>query len=95
MNPDSATLHEIIRLPNRVDMFISPFFAEDLKQKIRPGVTLILDMARTTFVDPATTSVFLDGIVRSQQEGAQIVVKGMNAQVSQVFERAGLLPYFG
>ncbi|MEM9907026.1 MAG: STAS domain-containing protein [Cyanobacteria bacterium P01_D01_bin.44] len=95
MNADSATLREIIRLPNRVDMIISPFFAEDLKQKIRPGVTLILDMARTTFVDPATTPVFLEGILRSQQEGATIVVKGMSAQVSQVFERAGLLPYLG
>ena len=93
MNTQKAAC-EVIRLPGRVDMIISPFFAEDLKQKIRPGITLILDMARTYFVDPAITVVFLDGIALCQTEGAKIVVQGMRPEVSEVFARAGLLPYF-
>ena len=93
MNASSTTAYAVIRLPSRVDMMISPFFQQDLKQKIRPGVTLIIDMAKTKFMDPAITSVFWEGILQSHQEGAKIVAKGMNEQVQMVLERSGLLEH--
>ena len=93
MNTSSAPSHTIIHLPNRVDASISPFFEQDLKQKIRPGVTLTIDMARTKFIDPATASVFWQGVLQSHREGAKIVAKGMNEQVKLVLERSGLLPH--
>lgn len=93
MNASSSTSYAVIRLPSRVDAMISPFFQQDLKQKIRPGVTLIIDMAKTKFIDPATASVFWEGIIQSNQEGAKIVAKGMNEQVKLVLERSGLLEH--
>jgi anti-anti-sigma regulatory factor len=93
MNTSSATSHAIIRLPSRLDSMISPFFAQDLKQKIRPGVTLIIDMAKTKFIEPATASIFWEGVLQSNREGAKIVAKGMNEQVKLVLERSGLLPH--
>ncbi|ESA32845.1 anti-sigma factor antagonist [Leptolyngbya sp. Heron Island J] len=93
MNASPATAYAVIRLPSRVDMMISPFFRQDLKQKIRPGVTLIIDMAKTKFIDPATASIFWEGIIQSHQTGAKIVAKGMNAQVQMVLERSGLLEH--
>ena len=93
MNTDSVTLHTVIRLPSRVDSFVSPFFAQDLKQKLRPGVTLIIDMAKTKFLEPAAASVFWEGIIQSQKEGSKIVAKGANGQVRLVLERSGLLQH--
>ncbi|MBT9317659.1 STAS domain-containing protein [Leptothoe spongobia] len=90
MNTSSVA---IIRLPSRLDSMISPFFAQDLKQKIRPGVTLIIDMAKTKFIEPATASVFWEGVLQSHREGAKIVAKDMNEQVKLVLERSGLLPH--
>ena len=75
-------------------MSISPLLAADLKSKIRPGTTLVLDMTQTKFVDPITTSVFWYGIIQSQLEGVKIVVQGMKPQVLQVFELSGCMPYF-
>ena len=93
MNTSSASSHVIIRLPSRLDSFISPFFEQDLKQKLQPGVTLTIDMAKTRFIEPATASVFWEGVLQSHREGAKIVAKGMNEQVKLVLERSGLLPH--
>ncbi len=93
MNASSATSYAVIRLPSRVDAMISPFFQQDLKQKIRPGVTLIIDMAKTKFIDPTAASVFWEGVIQSNREGAKIVAKGMNEQVKLVLERSGLLEH--
>ncbi|MBT9311467.1 STAS domain-containing protein [Leptothoe kymatousa] len=89
----NSTSQAIIRLPKRLDSFISPFFAQDLKQKLRPGVTVTIDMANTQFIEPATASVFWDGVLHCQKEGCTLVAKGMNQQVSLVLERSGLLPH--
>ena len=91
MNTVPATSHVVIRLPSRVDSFISPVFSEDLKQKLRPGVTLIIDLAKTKFLEPAAASVFWEGIIQSQKKGSKIVAKGANGQVRLVLERSGLL----
>ncbi|MEL6935689.1 MAG: STAS domain-containing protein, partial [Cyanobacteria bacterium J06607_17] len=72
---------------------ISPFFEQDLKQKLQPGVTLVIDMARTKFMEPAAASVFWEGVLQCHREGAKIVAKGMNEQVKLVMERSGLLPH--
>ena len=93
MSTSSATSHAIIRLPGYVDRFISPFFEQDLKRKLQPGVTLIIDMAKTKAIEPATTSVFWEGVFQSHREGGKIIARGMNEQVRQVFERSGLLPH--
>ena len=93
MNTSSVTSHAIIRLPSRVDSFISPFFEQDLKQKLQPGVTLIIDMAKTKFIEPATAAIFWEGVLQSHREGGKIVARGMNEQVRLVFERSGLLPH--
>ena len=92
MTVDSA--HQFIRLPRRIDSSISPLLAADFRHKIRPGITLVLDMTQTIFIDPITTAVFWEGIVRSQQTGAKIAVQGMKPQVLQIFELAGCVPYF-
>lgn len=93
MNTSSATSHAVIRLPSRVDSVISPFFERDLKQKLQPGVTLVIDMAKTKFIEPAAASVFWEGVLQGHREGAKIVAKGMNEQVKLVMERSGLLPH--
>ena len=93
MSTRSATSPTIIRLPRRVDSFVSPYFEHDLKQKLQPGVTLVIDMAKTTFIEPAAASVFWKGLIQSRREGAKIVVKGMNEQVKLVLDRSGLLPH--
>ncbi|MEL6231737.1 MAG: STAS domain-containing protein [Cyanobacteria bacterium J06627_3] len=93
MNTSSATSHAVICLPSRVDSVISPFFEQDLKQKLQPGVTLVIDMARTKFMEPAAASVFWEGVLQCHREGAKIVAKGMNEQVKLVMERSGLLPH--
>ncbi len=93
MQTSSLASHAVIRLPSRVDSFITPFFEQDLKQKLQPGVTLIIDMAKTQFLEPAVASVFWAGVLQSNRDGGKIVAKGMNEQVKQVLERSGLLPY--
>ena len=93
MNAHSVTSQAIIHLPSRLDSVISPFFEKDLKQKLQPGVTLVIDMARTKFIEPATASKFWEGVLQSHREGAKIVAKGMNEQVRLVLERSGLLPH--
>ncbi|MEA5463232.1 STAS domain-containing protein [Leptothoe sp. PORK10 BA2] len=93
MNTTSVTSQAIIRLPSRLDSVISPFFQQDLKQKLQPGVTLIIDMAKTKFIEPSTAAIFWEGVLQSQQAGAKIVAKGMNEQVKLVLERSGLLPH--
>ncbi len=82
-----------IRIPSRLDMAISPFFQRDLKQKIRPGITIIIDMDKTKFIDPATTSIFWDGIIESHKQGAKIIARGMSEQVKLVLGRSGLLSH--
>ncbi|MDV3352460.1 anti-sigma factor antagonist [Leptolyngbyaceae cyanobacterium CCMR0082] len=91
MNTSSVASHVVIRLPSRVDSFISPFFEQDLKQKLQPGVTIIIDMAKTKFLEPAAASVFWAGIIQSRKEGAKIIARDMNEQVKLVLERSGLL----
>lgn len=93
MNQNSVTSQVVIRLPNRVDSVISPFFAQDLRQKLQPGVTLIIDMAKTKFLEPATATVFWEGIFQSHRAGAKIIAQGMNAEVKLVLERSGLLAH--
>lgn len=87
------TLYVTIRLPHRVDVAISPFFREDMRQKICPGITLVIDMAKTTFLDPTITSIFWEGAIESHKQGAKIITIGMNEQVKLVFERSGLLTH--
>ncbi|MEM6255587.1 MAG: STAS domain-containing protein [Cyanobacteria bacterium P01_D01_bin.156] len=93
MNASTAASQITIRLPKRLDSFVSPFFAQDLKKKLRPGVTVTIDMARTQFIEPATASIFWDGILQCHRQGAKMIAKGMNQQVSLVLERSGLLPH--
>ncbi|MEM7794218.1 MAG: STAS domain-containing protein [Cyanobacteria bacterium P01_C01_bin.118] len=93
MYTNSVSAHIAIRLPNRVDSFIAPFFEKDLKQKIKPGVVLIIDMAKTTFFEPAAASVLWEAVLEANRSGAKIVAKGINEQVKVVLDRSGLLPH--
>lgn len=93
MYTNSLSAYTAIRLPNRVDSFIAPFFEKDLKQKIQPGVVLIIDMAKTNFFEPEAASVLWEGVLEANRAGAKIVVKGINEQVRVVLERSGLLPH--
>lgn len=93
MYNNSLSTHAAIRLPSRVDSFIAPFFEKDLKQKIQPGVVLIIDMAKTTFFEPEAASVLWEGVLEANRAGAKIVAKGINEQVKIVLDRSGLLPH--
>ncbi|MEM9807580.1 MAG: STAS domain-containing protein [Cyanobacteria bacterium P01_D01_bin.56] len=93
MSTSTTASQVLIRLPRRLDSFVSPIFAKDLKRKLRPGVTVTIDMAMTQFIEPATASVFWDGVLQCHREGAKIIAKGMNQQVELVLERSGLLPH--
>lgn len=75
-------------------MVVSPFLEEDLRAKIKPGITLVIDMARTSFVDPSIASVFAEGVTQCRRQGAKFMLKGVNANVQQILESAGLLQYF-
>ncbi len=93
MYTSSHSAYTVIRLPSRVDSFITPFFEKDLKQKIQPGVVLIIDMAKTKFLEPEAASVLWEGVLQSNRAGGKIVAKGLNEQVKLVLERSGLLPH--
>ncbi|NEQ48540.1 MAG: STAS domain-containing protein [Leptolyngbya sp. SIO3F4] len=92
-NMVTPTSHTIICLPKRLDSMISPFFEQDLKQKIRPGATLIIDMSKTKFIDSAAVSVFWKSVLQSRLAGAKIVAKGMNGSTKNLLEQSGLLPH--
>lgn len=83
-----------IRAPRRIDFCTAPFLAKDLDEKLKTGVSLILDLSQTQFIEPSSTEVLIQGALKSKLRHARLSLQGVTPQVKVVLELGGVLSYF-
>ncbi|MBD2462938.1 STAS domain-containing protein [Oscillatoria sp. FACHB-1407] len=80
--------------PRRIDCCTAPFLAKDLDEKLQAGVSLILDLGQTRFIDPPSADVLIQGILKAKQRRARLSLQRVAPQVKVVLEMAGVLQFF-
>jgi anti-anti-sigma factor len=83
-----------VRVPKRVDAWTAPFLAKDLEEKIQEGISIVLDLTQTQFIEPGSANVLLEGLIKSRARRARMTLRGVSPQVKVVLEMAGVLKHF-
>jgi anti-anti-sigma factor len=80
--------------PKRIDCCTAPFLAQDLDEKLQPGVSLVIDLGQTQFIDPPSVDILMQGILKARQRRARLSLQKVTPQVKVVLEMAGVLQFF-
>jgi anti-anti-sigma factor len=92
MNTTSASI--TVYAPKRIDLCTAPFLEKDLDAKIQEGVSLVLDLTQTQFLDPKNADILMQGLIKSKERHARLMLRGVQPQVKVVLEMAGVMRHF-
>jgi anti-anti-sigma regulatory factor len=70
-----------ISIPSHLNMMTAPFLWADLEEKLLPNTMVILDMAKTKFVDNNGIQILNKAVEHSKAVKAQLKFVGMNQSV--------------
>lgn len=83
-----------VRAPKRLDTLVCPALAIDLREKIQPGRGVVLDLSQTQFIELESAELILQGLLLAKRCNAHFSLRGVNSQVQQILETAGVLQHF-
>lgn len=86
----------LVTLAGDLNMFSAPEFRGHLVKKLESGIRrFILDMAELTFVDSSGIGVLVSFVTMARKnEGAKVILCGLNQQIRSIFEVTRLLSVF-
>ena len=81
----------VLQLEGEIDLHVSPEVAESLRAVIenKPQV-LVVDLAKTTYLDSSGLAVLIEGMQNVQQYGGKFALANVQESVQHIFEIARL-----
>jgi len=81
----------VLQLEGEIDLHVSPEVAESLRAMIenKPQV-LVVDLAKTTYLDSSGLAVLIEGMQNVQQYGGKFALANVQESVQHIFDIARL-----
>jgi anti-sigma B factor antagonist len=81
----------VVALAGEIDLYTCPEFKQELLRVIADGATLVVvDLAKTTFIDSTALGVIIRGVERLKHRDGRLVVVCADPSIVKIFEVTGL-----
>jgi anti-sigma B factor antagonist len=81
----------VIALAGEVDLYTAPEFKQQLLEVIAKGATdVVVDFAKTTFIDSTTLGVLVGGVKRLRAQDGRLSLVCSDRNITKIFEITGL-----
>lgn len=82
------------RLPNRIDRAGAPNFYEHLGHFRWEGMSLILDLSETQFIDAAGIGILKASAINCQRHNMRLGLRGITPSIREILQMAGFLDLY-